>query len=801
VGGVQIMSGATSTYNNSTDLAAAIVSKINECTFVISSGSTCGAVGYLASSSGGTVTISAPTATSAVPSVNKTGTMTFSTPSAFAIGAVPGENLRTTITPSITAYTYPGTNTRASTRSDCASATSCTYAEEMTNYANWWTYYRTRMQMMKTATSNAFSTLDTTADAAAGISKYRVGFMTINNNNKTDFVNLDEFKGTQKGNWYSKLTKATPSNSTPLRKALADAGRLYGGKLNNSTFNGVTVIEPLQYSCQRNYTILSTDGFWNSGAGYKLDGQTPVGNQDAGLAAPYGDGGTTSLEIRTSKLQQATAVPQNQFRISNLQSRTTTNVAAPAIMTRTSSDYGNTWTAWVTASSCNYSNNGKNQVDCQVPKSSSTDGGVTWSDWFIVNSCTPDSKGTNQTKCSGSLSKTTAWTNVSSCTTGGGVECRYDPPFDSSNPFINTTGNAACTGAIAQSPSSPFTVAVAKECRQIAGATGTYADVSSGNTCVASASNSCQYTGWTSWQSTSSCTAAPQSSGPTFTQLTAIECRTVASGGNSDNLADVAAYYYNTDLRTSTPANAADATGTCTSPAGDDLCANNLVSSGRDVAKSQHMTTFTLGLGAQGKMIYAPQINKDYWQDTSGDFFSVANRKSAGVPDSSVCSWQNSGPCYWPTPASDSNANIDDLWHAAINGHGTYFSASDAPSLAESLTGALGEIVKTPRTGTAAAAASSNPNVTTTDNYVFSSSYISYKWIGELIRQEITASGALTPKTGRPRCCWTAPRPLGLPAKTTKLATPLEAAAPVIWLMLIIPLVQPLTTPVQVWIS
>jgi type IV pilus assembly protein PilY1 len=28
---------------------------------------------------------------------------------------------------------------------------SCTYAEEMTNYANWYAYYSTRMQAMKTA--------------------------------------------------------------------------------------------------------------------------------------------------------------------------------------------------------------------------------------------------------------------------------------------------------------------------------------------------------------------------------------------------------------------------------------------------------------------------------------------------------------------------------------------------------------------------------------------------------------------------------------------------------------------------
>ena len=36
-------------------------------------------------------------------------------------------------------------------RTDCAARPTCTYAEEMTNFANWYAYYSTRMQMMKTA--------------------------------------------------------------------------------------------------------------------------------------------------------------------------------------------------------------------------------------------------------------------------------------------------------------------------------------------------------------------------------------------------------------------------------------------------------------------------------------------------------------------------------------------------------------------------------------------------------------------------------------------------------------------------
>jgi type IV pilus assembly protein PilY1 len=144
-------------------------------------------------------------------------------------------------------------------------------------------------------------------------------------------------------------------------------------------------------------------------------------------------------------------------------------------------------------------------------------------------------------------------------------------------------------------------------------------------------------------------------------------------------------------------------------------------------------------------MIFAPtnKVTNDYWADTSGDFFSVLNRSTANTT-SGVCSWQTSGLCYWPTPAADSNANIDDLWHAAINGRGTYFSAKDPTTLATGLASTLNNIPAQPRDGTSAAAASSNPNVTSSDNFVFSSSYRSMVWTGELTRKTIATDGSLS---------------------------------------------------------
>ncbi|MEI6601392.1 MAG: hypothetical protein WCN21_13005, partial [Comamonadaceae bacterium] len=162
------------------------------------------------------------------------------------------------------------------------------------NFANWYSYYRTRINMMKTAAGLAFSAFD---------DRFRVGYMNLNAGG-TDFINIGQFTAAQKTNWYSALYGASASGSTPTRTALSNAGRVFANKI--ASVNGVTVTDPIEYSCQRNYTILSTDGFWNSGSGYKLDGTTTVGNEDGSLPRPYWDGGGTQRQQRTSILQTRT---------------------------------------------------------------------------------------------------------------------------------------------------------------------------------------------------------------------------------------------------------------------------------------------------------------------------------------------------------------------------------------------------------------------------------------------------------------------------------------------------------------
>ena len=601
---------------------------------------------------------------------------------------------------------------------------------ERQNFANWYSYYRTRMLMMKTASGLAFKNID---------QRFRVGFMAINNvAGSADFLQIDDFTPATKASWYAALYASVPSGSTPLRSALSDAGRLYAGKLTSR--NGVSNIpDPVQYSCQQNYAILSTDGFWNTGSGYKLDGTTAVANQDVGQPRPYFDGGSAQIQSRTSTLQSQSVTPQQQKRTSNLQARTTANVAAPSIQTRTSTNSGSTWSAWSNVSSCTPDSSGSSQRQCQVPRSTSTDSGATWTAWSYASTCTADASGASQTRCSGSVPIKSAWTNVASCTVASGTECQY------SAWSAYSAATSSCT-AQPQSTGSPYTVGVASECQTASPLLGAWTSASSCN--VVPDQTNCQYTAWSSWSNATACTAVAQSSSPNYTVQTARQCQVVSlSGGTSDTLADVAAYYYNTDLRSPV---AADGTGTCTGPiispntTPNDLCADNVPGNGLDVATTQHMTTFTLGLGVRGRMVYSPT----YLTDTSGDFKAIATGATANA-SSGTCSWQANGTtCNWPTPGVNSSGegkieNVDDLWHAAVNGHGTYFSATNPDSLASGLTSALQTIINTPRPGTAAAAASSNPNVSSSDNYVFSSSYKSVDWYGELIRQQINESGVL----------------------------------------------------------
>ena len=286
IGSQIITSAATSstgTSNNATQAAA----NINACTAAITG--QCQIAGYSATASNSVLTIIAP-AVSTFPavavatlnsgSVNSLAFAKAANPTISGTNNAPGQTIYTVIDNTTANYNFPGTSAKAGGRADCGA--NCTYIQEMTNYANWYTYYRTRAQMMKTATSLAFKDIG---------DDFRVGFMATTTLAARS-LNFARFNTAQKALWYAKLFSTPSDRNTPLRGALSKAGRIYANE--TASKRGVFT-DPIEYECQQNFTLLTTDGFWNTadetstyaGGPLNLQGGN-VGNLDSGTSVPLG---------------------------------------------------------------------------------------------------------------------------------------------------------------------------------------------------------------------------------------------------------------------------------------------------------------------------------------------------------------------------------------------------------------------------------------------------------------------------------------------------------------------------------
>ncbi len=665
--------------------------------------------------------------------------------------------------------------------------------DELTNFANWYSYYRTRMNMMKTATGLAFKSLD---------DKFRVGFMTINGNTSPSFLNIGDFNSAQRTSFYAQLYASNPDNSTPLRSALSKAGRLYAGKI--SSINSVTTTDPVQYSCQQNYTILSTDGQWNGAAGVQLDGSTAIGNQDGALARPYNDGSqvtTTTVTPYTSTQDRTTTSGAGS--ITRTWTRTNTAIGAactttnpPANTASANMDIGNSRVAAVgyngstnpssLAGQCYSLGNGiwfcRSRGDAAIPaviNNSSVGTQTNGNKWYLVSNIGSSTGCTSAKTAFGSIFGTDFSSTAGVCpeqsVTGSRVTVTPETQTESVATYskqvidrylaTQTTTQTIINGVPGSvgplTPATPsynldsgtaqvvnYETTASRTCGGTTVAISTGCDVAgvgTWNSGAATINNQCVATasvppaGYSTPVLSNTVTTGATSSTTTAQLTTAVAgtatSTSVGTGGVSDTLADVSAYYYNTNLRTT-------ALGNCTGPiispstTANDLCAPNTVpANGVDTATYQHMTTYTLGLGVRGRMVFSPS----YLTDTTGDYYDVLKGNTA---TSTNCTWRDTlttagAACNWPMPPAggDTPEATDDLWHAAVNGRGNYFSATDPGTLAAGMTSTLKAIINTPKPGTASAAATTNPKITSTNNFQFSSYFKTVEWSGELIRQ------------------------------------------------------------------
>ena len=133
------------------------------------------------------------------------------------------------------------------------------YAQEMENYANWFAYYRTRIQAVKTVVSLSFLGKDPTTSKFNVDDQFRVGLHTLSNIPASTFVPVDDFGASQKTSWATQLfgLSIRMAQDTPNLNAIARIGEYY--KNGTSTDLNVSA-DPIVLSCQKNWHMLFTDG-------------------------------------------------------------------------------------------------------------------------------------------------------------------------------------------------------------------------------------------------------------------------------------------------------------------------------------------------------------------------------------------------------------------------------------------------------------------------------------------------------------------------------------------------------------
>ncbi|OEY66657.1 hypothetical protein BG841_09450 [Marinobacter sp. X15-166B] len=139
--------------------------------------------------------------------------------------------------------------------------------DQMQNFANWFTYYR----RLHHATRGAI------AESLEGLSGIRVGTFWIHNRRDVPMADLDTEKAVFLEDTYKRFGPGFGGGGTPLRAALVHAGKQFD-----------TNKKLIQAECQKNFTLLFTDGFNNA----SISG---IGNADGNQGSPYADSASNTL--------------------------------------------------------------------------------------------------------------------------------------------------------------------------------------------------------------------------------------------------------------------------------------------------------------------------------------------------------------------------------------------------------------------------------------------------------------------------------------------------------------------------
>lgn len=172
------------------------------------------------------------------------------------------------------------------------------------------------------------------------------------------------------------------------------------------------------------------------------------------------------------------------------------------------------------------------------------------------------------------------------------------------------------------------------------------------------------------------------------------EAKAPYSDTSSNTLADVAAYYWKNDLQSGIN--------------------NKVPPSSSDPAYWQHMVNFTVSFGVEGTL----------------------------TPTSDTLKKITAGTLSWPsiTAAEESKElpkKVDDLWHAAVNSRGGFYSATNPKQFVAALTDAFAQVQA--RTGSSSAMVSNTARLGTSSR-IYQASFSSGDWSGELTAYPLSSS-------------------------------------------------------------
>lgn len=150
-------------------------------------------------------------------------------------------------------------------RTDCSDKNTCTAAEELQNFANWFTFYRRREFVAKAALANVVGKVDGMNLGYSSLNAYR------KDSNNNDLYSASQrpvlpvSENNTKQDLYNVIYKTGSNGGTALINALDEAGRYFSCQ-SGSTFPGANC--PSQNNsvaaCQKNHTLIMTDGFWRA---------------------------------------------------------------------------------------------------------------------------------------------------------------------------------------------------------------------------------------------------------------------------------------------------------------------------------------------------------------------------------------------------------------------------------------------------------------------------------------------------------------------------------------------------------